>query len=229
MVSFDDFDNKMLLDVALSADGSRVAARLRVFSRSVPVRESNEIDIRDVTTGKRLRPIAFEASPVNNGRLLFTADDKVIAFRNEAGKVTGWSVASGEPAKVEGNPFARCEREQHTSDGRRLWQLNGSFFMQSVPDERERERLRAQAEPDPARHADAAARAEWTNRWFAAAFHLSSLLLAPSADADLFCRRARAYIALDRFTDARADCDQAIRLRSRSAEALVTTRRARIP
>jgi len=59
-------------------------------------------------------------------------------------------------------------------------------------------------------------------QWFAAGFHLGRLLLESPGNADLLCRRARAYTAQKRYKEARADCDEAIRLQPKSVEAWLT-------
>jgi eukaryotic-like serine/threonine-protein kinase len=219
---FDNFDNKLLLEVALSTDGSRVAARLLVKANGGGAVECYEIHILDVATRRRLRTLTFEASTLPNSRLAFAEAGKVVAFRDLAGNVVGWSVETGAPAKVAGDPFTRFEREGRTADGRRLLLWGETVFIQSALDDQQRERLRAQARPDPAWHADGARTAEANKQWFAAAFHLGRLLLESPKDADLLCRRARAFTAQKRWQKARADCDEAIRLQPQSAEAWVT-------
>ncbi|HZY90735.1 MAG TPA: tetratricopeptide repeat protein, partial [Gemmataceae bacterium] len=219
---FDDFDNKLLSDVAVSADGARVAARLLVQAIGTGAVQGHEIHVLDVATGRRLRPITFAASTFPDRRLAFAEGGKVVATRDRAGKVLGWSVETGEKVKVAGDPFARDERYNRPADGRRLGSFQGTFFIQAAPDEGERQRLAAQARPGPAWHADAARTAEANKQWFSAGFHLGRLLLEAPGDAELLCRRARAYTAQKRWKEARADCDEAIRLWPQSAEAWAT-------
>jgi WD40 repeat protein/tetratricopeptide (TPR) repeat protein len=220
VASLGNLDGKMPGTVALSADGSRVAALLYVWGRAGTVQKGNEMRVWDVSTGRLRRSIPLEAS--DGPGLAFADGGKVVATKNPAGKVTGWSVDKGRPVKVAGDPFTESEPTDRTKDGRRLMAFNGTFFIQAAPDERQRARLGAQARPDPAWHADAARAAEAKKHWFAAGFHLSRLLREAPGDADLLCRRARAYTAQQRWPEARADCDAAIRLRPKSAEAWVT-------
>jgi WD40 repeat protein/tetratricopeptide (TPR) repeat protein/tRNA A-37 threonylcarbamoyl transferase component Bud32 len=204
--------------VALSANGSHLAAGIG-FSSGITGRKK-EIHVWDVATRQRLGVIRLPVSM--GGELAFAEGGKVIACRDQAGKVQAWSVKMCKPVQVAGNPFARSERARRTKDGRRLWVANDEFFIQPEPDERQRQRLRAQGRPDPAWHAEKAASAEADKQWFAAGFHLGRLLLKSPGDVALRCRRARAYIGQQRWKEARDDCDEAIRLQRRFVEAWVT-------
>jgi WD40 repeat protein/Flp pilus assembly protein TadD len=217
LASFGDFDDNRLLRVVLSADGSRVAASLFVSTKGAVAEWNIEIYVFDVATGKRLRAI-----PAEDASLAFAEDGKVVASRNRAGKVLGWSVETGDKVTVAGDPFAKAEREERTEDGRRLGSFGGTYFIQAAPDERQRQRLEAQSEPDPFWHADAARTAEANKQWFAAGFHLGRLLLKSPGDVELLCRRARAFTAQKRWKEADADCDEALRLQPQSAEAWAT-------
>jgi tetratricopeptide (TPR) repeat protein len=191
--------------------------------------ESSEIHVWDVATG-RLRktipvPVAFSLDPVGTfiaPPLVFLQEGTVVAAKNWQGEVTGWSVETAGRVPVAGDPFARPRHDKRTADGRRLWFSNGKLFIQAEPDERERKRLRAQGEPDPAWHAEKARAAEAGKKWFAASFHLGRLLLKSPRDVALLCRRARALIAQQRWEEARKDCDEAILLQSKLAEAWIT-------
>ncbi|HZY89782.1 MAG TPA: WD40 repeat domain-containing protein, partial [Gemmataceae bacterium] len=68
---FEDFDNKLPLDVAVSADGARVAVRLLVQANGTGAVQGHEIHVLDVATGRRLRPITFAASTFPDRRLAF--------------------------------------------------------------------------------------------------------------------------------------------------------------
>jgi WD40 repeat protein/tetratricopeptide (TPR) repeat protein len=231
LAAFADLDR--LLAVALSADGSRVAAQFGGSGPAVFEHNANafvvwnEIVVWEVATQRRT--CAIHADVSQGTGLAFTDEDKVVACQRATWKeatmeteVLAWSIESGAPVKVARDPFANPRRDKITADGRRLLSFNGKPFIQPQPDERERERLAAQARPDPAWHAEKAATAENDKRWFAASFHLSRLLLESPMDDNLLGRRARAFMEQKRWTEARADCDEAIRLRPRSVEPWVT-------
>ncbi len=207
--------------VALSADGSRVAVAFGDYGFWTEQIQVRQIHVWDVATRRLLRPIHCTVSPF--GALTFAQDGKVIAIRDEVGNLLGgWSVETGDPVKVVGDPFAKRSVTSATEDGRQLGFSNGESFIQPEPDERQRERLRAQGQPDLAWHAEKARTAETSKEWFSASFHLGRLLLESRGDTGLLCRRARAYMGQERWKEARADCDEAIRLQPQSVEAWVT-------
>jgi WD40 repeat protein/tetratricopeptide (TPR) repeat protein len=218
LASFDSFDDKFQNELALSADGSLVAALLLVRASGGGVGTDKVIRVWDVATRQLQCEKRFASS---NRGLAFADNGKVIATRNQAGEVIGWSVKNGDEVKVAGDPFAGSGRAERTEDGRTLWSHNGTFFIQAGLDDRLRERLRAQAEPDPAWHALMARTAEANKHWFAAGFHLGRLLLKSDRDVDLWCRRTRALGEQKRWEEARHACDAVIRLRPGSAEGLV--------
>ncbi len=212
--------DKKVAGLDLSADGSCVAVVFGELDISKGTVKVHELRVWDLA-GSRLRhAIRCDISQFEG--LAFAENGKVVAIRNRQGEVVGWSVETGDSAPVVGDPFARPKRDRHTEDGRHLWSSNGKFFIQPEPDDRQRERLRAQGRPDPAWHADKARSAEAGKQWFAASFHLGRLLLESPDNVDLLCRRARAYIGLSRWPEARVDCDAAIRLQPKSVEAWVT-------
>jgi WD40 repeat protein/tetratricopeptide (TPR) repeat protein len=218
LARFDNLDRK-LAELALSADGSRVAATFGEYILATGHVQVNAIQVWDVANRRR-RAIPCKVSSF--GGLAFAEDGKVIATLNQVGKVAGWSVQTGRRVTVAHDPFARPVRTQRTADGRRLWSSGGRSFIQPEPDARQRARLRAQARPDPAWHAEWVKSAEYNKHWFAAAFHLGRLLLKSPGDVSLRCRRARALIGLKLWDEARADCEAAIRLQPQSVEARVT-------
>jgi WD40 repeat protein/tetratricopeptide (TPR) repeat protein len=221
LASFDTPGDETVGTAALSTDGSRAAEMFLVWSTVTAAVPVQVIRVWDVADRRVLREIRLEGGLWG---LAFVADDTVIAVKDPLGKVKGWSIETGEPAKVPGDALAKLERKYQTADGRHLRYLNGTYFIQAASNDTERARLRAQARPDPAWHTAEARAAEAGKQWFAAGFHLSRLLLEPESrdNADLLCRRARAYTMQGRWKEARADCDAALRVRSNSAEARVT-------
>jgi WD40 repeat protein len=215
-----DRGDKWVQGMALSADGSRAAAVLYATDGDA---RSKTIHVWEVPTGRLLRAIPFRVSYATYGDdLVFAEGDTAVAVRAE--KTLAWSVETGRPVSVAGDPLAQLERATHAADGRRLlWSVYvGEYFIQPRPDEGQRARLRAQARPDTAWHTEEARGAEGGKHWFAAAFHLGRLLRESPGDVDLRCRRARAYTALKWWKQARADCDEAIRLQPQSVEAWLT-------
>jgi WD40 repeat protein/tetratricopeptide (TPR) repeat protein len=215
---FDDFADKRQAEVALSADGTRVAASLQVFAKGAF--QDSVVQVWDVATKGLLNSKAYEASAYVGG-LVFTDGGEVIVTRDTKGKIVGWSVKTGEPVPVAGNPLARYDRDAETADGRRLVMSKGRWFILAAFDDAHRKRLEAQAAPDSGWHAEAARTAEAAKDWSAAEFHLSRLLLTPLKNANFLWRRARAYAAQNRWELALDDCDAGIRLEPRSVEALV--------
>ncbi len=214
-------DTRLVPTGALSADGSLVAVAFGEYGFFTEKKQVRQVHVWDVATRRLLRPIHCAISQF--GDLTFAEDGKVITIRNEAGNLLGgWSVETGDSVKVVGDPFAKRARDRRTEDGRRLGFSNGESFIQPEPDDRQRERLRAQGQPDLAWHAEKARTAETWKQWFSASYHLGRLLLESPRDVALLCRRARVYIGQERWKEARADCDAAIRLEPKSVEAWVT-------
>jgi WD40 repeat protein/tetratricopeptide (TPR) repeat protein len=210
--------------VALSSDGSHVAACVT----SMPMKDGNiqpdQVRVWEVKTGKPLYawPRKFWGYLGNLKLLVFHDAHKTLTFQELDGTLTAWSIASGKEVKPPIDPFAKLERETRTADGRRLLPWSGGYVLEAPTGKAGLQRLRAQAHGDPAWHAELAANAERDKHWFAAAFHLGRLLLTLPDDMVLRCRRARAFIELKCWQQARADADAAIRLQPKSAEAWLT-------
>jgi WD40 repeat protein len=198
LARFDEVDK--MVAVALSADGSRVAAQSGLNSIQEAVRD-NVIQVWDVLSRRRLRvirpavPMGVGIGFAEAGRVIFGS--RLTEAPNPQVKgFLAWSVDTGNPAKIVRDPFAKLKRDKRTEDGRRLWSSNGILFIQAEPDEREHERLESQARPDRTWQADKARAAENDKQWFAARFHLGRLLLKSPGDMALLCRRARANMGL---------------------------------
>jgi WD40 repeat protein/tetratricopeptide (TPR) repeat protein len=218
---FDDFDDKEQMSVFLSADGATVAALLHIYDKAAHAMRGYVVQVWDAPTKRLLKTKVYDAS-VGGLDMTLSDDGKVFVTRDPKRQLAGWSVKTGEPVPVAGDPFARHQRETETPDGRRLGSNKGRFFMQAPSDEAERQRLEAQARPDPDWHAETAHGAEAAKEWYAASFHLSRLLMVRPRDTELLCRRARAYADQKSWDKAHADCERALVLEPRSVEAWIT-------
>jgi tetratricopeptide (TPR) repeat protein len=208
----------------VSPDGRRLAAYVAVDSKQ-DSKPSGEMRVWDVATGKLLQAWAMpplEYPMTSTLALVFFDGAQSLALREWNGKILAWSIASRDLVKPPENVFAKFERETQTSDGRRLLEWRGGYVIQAPLVKAELQRRRALAHGDPAWHAEMAASAERDKQWFAAAFHLGFLLRCSPDDVELRCRRARAYLGLQWWPQARADADKAVRLGRKSVEPRVT-------
>jgi tetratricopeptide (TPR) repeat protein len=213
----------------LSPDGGRLAALVQGRGKEDgPLTGVVEVRTWDVATGKSLKPRALNASVLYGAGprfLVFLDGDRTIALMPPDNSLCAWSVETLEKVNPPANLLARVEHQARlrarTADGRHLFRGRKHTLLKWPPDRAELERRQALAHPDQGWHVEKAASAEREGRWFAAAFHLGRLLHA-GPDVALRCRRARAYLALSRWREARADCDEAIRAEPRSIDAWFT-------
>jgi hypothetical protein len=171
--------------VCLSPDGKRL----------VSMSEDQTVKLWDVATGENILTLDSPARPVSSVPA-FSADGKCLVSEDRDGKLATWDLATGK--RVEGPVGKTVPGSPRSPDGRLVAVAEGKvIYLQRQPDDKDPERAgwRWWVDPAPWWHAEQAFQAEAGKERFAAAFHLSRLLVDRPADDKL---RLRHDIAVKR-------------------------------